>query len=79
MNKITNEASGSLHKKHRKSFYFSKIALPAILLCMRNISYAQDLQDYTFRTGVDPSKWVTLTDNAIEIFGSSEDDAASSV
>ena len=79
MNTSTKKASRSLHKKHRKSFYFSKIALPAILLCMLNISYAQDLQDYTFRTGVDASKWVTLTDNATEIFGSSQDDFASSV
>ena len=62
MNTSTKKASRGLHKKHRKSFYFSKIALPAILLCMLNISYAQDLQDYTFRHTSKSSCRVSMTE-----------------
>ncbi|MBR5784566.1 MAG: hypothetical protein IKY43_05305, partial [Bacteroidales bacterium] len=40
---------------------------------------AQDLMDYTFRTGVDTSKWIPLTASATQIFGATTDDAASSV
>ena len=40
---------------------------------------AQDLVDYTFRTGVDTSKWIPLTSGATQIFGTSQDDVASAV
>ena len=40
---------------------------------------AQDLMDYTFRTGVDTSKWIPLTASATQIFGATTDDVASSV
>ena len=43
------------------------------------MTQAQDLVDYTVRTGVDSTKWMTLTSGATQIFGTSTDDQASSV
>lgn len=43
------------------------------------ITQAQDLVDYTFRTGVDSSKWIPLTSGATQLLGTDQDDAASSV
>ena len=57
----------------KRSFYFSKFVLAMMLLSIMNFSYAQDLKDYAFRTGVDTSKWITLTSNATELLGTNID------
>ena len=42
-------------------------------------AFAQNLADYTFTTGVDQSKWITLSENATQIVESGKDDACSSL
>ena len=42
-------------------------------------SRAQDLSEYTFETGVDANKWITLSSSATQLLGTSQDDAASSI
>lgn len=43
------------------------------------VSRGQIMPGYTFRTGVDSTKWITLDASATELLGEGQDDEASSV
>lgn len=58
---------------------FLKKMLLLALLSAPWATQAQTLQDYTFATGEDASRWITLSDTAISVFNGYADDAASSI
>ena len=62
--------------------YFMKKLFTTLLFAVMLLPLAtrgQVLPDYTFRTGVDASKWITLDSTATELIGSGSDDVVSNV
>ena len=65
-----------------KTFFMRRlftIMLFAAMLLPWAVNSQAIMPSYTFRTGVDSTKWITLDATATQIFGAAEDDNASSV
>ena len=59
--------------------HLQKLLLIVAMMLVPWVTQAQTLNDYRFETGVDTSKWITLSSSATFIWNSYQDDQASSV